>query len=75
MNARASLKEIEALLVDLSDDGVAKIVDYAKMVRDQEDLRKRNRQVTTEAIEAARRGELVRVGDVAGLMADLHADD
>jgi len=26
-------------------------------------------------MEAARRGELVTVGDVDGLMADLHADD
>ena len=30
---------------------------------------------TLSAMEAARRGELVTVGDVNGLMADLHADD
>lgn len=30
---------------------------------------------TIEAIKAARRGDLVTVGDVDGLMADLHADD
>jgi DNA-damage-inducible protein J len=30
---------------------------------------------TIEAIEASRRGEGVTVGDVAGLLADLHADD
>ena len=30
---------------------------------------------TIAAMEAARRGELVAVGDVDGLMADLHADD
>ena len=30
---------------------------------------------TIAAMEAARRGELVTVGDVDGLMADLHADD
>ena len=30
---------------------------------------------TVAAMEAARRGELVTVGDVDGLMADLHAED
>ncbi len=30
---------------------------------------------TVAAMEAARRGDLVTVGDVDGLMADLHADD
>jgi len=30
---------------------------------------------TVAAMEAARRGELVTVGDVDGLMADLHTDD
>ena len=30
---------------------------------------------TIEAMEAARRGELVTVGSVEGLMADLHEDD
>jgi len=30
---------------------------------------------TVEAMKAARRGELVRVGSVEALMADLHADD
>ena len=30
---------------------------------------------TIEAMKAARRGELVAVGDVDGLMADLNADD
>ena len=30
---------------------------------------------TIAAMEAARRGELVAVGDVDGLMVDLHADD
>jgi hypothetical protein len=35
----------------------------------------RNWQTTIEAMQAAERGELVIVGDVAGLLADLHADD
>ncbi len=30
---------------------------------------------TVAAMEAARRGELVTVGDIDGLMTDLHADD
>jgi hypothetical protein len=30
---------------------------------------------TVEAMKAARRGELVKVGSVQNLMADLHADD
>lgn len=30
---------------------------------------------TVEAMKAARRGEVVKVGDVKDLMADLHADD
>ncbi len=30
---------------------------------------------TVAAMEAARRGELITVGDVDDLMADLHADD
>ncbi|MGD0797881.1 MAG: type II toxin-antitoxin system RelB/DinJ family antitoxin [Acidobacteriaceae bacterium] len=30
---------------------------------------------TVEAMKAARRGELVKVGNVEELMADLHADD
>ncbi|MCY3878474.1 MAG: type II toxin-antitoxin system RelB/DinJ family antitoxin [Rhodobacteraceae bacterium] len=30
---------------------------------------------TVAAMEAAHRGELITVGDVDGLMADLHADD
>jgi hypothetical protein len=76
MNARASLKEIvEALPDDLSDDGVAKIADYIKLVRDQEELRRRNWQVTVEAMEAARRGKLVTFDSVDALMADLAADD
>ncbi len=32
-------------------------------------------ETTIEAMEAARRGELVTVGDIEGLFADLHADD
>jgi DNA-damage-inducible protein J len=32
-------------------------------------------ETTTEAMKAARRGELVTVGDIEGLFADLHADD
>ena len=76
MNARTTLKEIvEALPDDLSDDGIARIADYVKMVRDQEQLRKRNWQTTVEAIEAAQRGETVKVGDVAGLMAWLDEED
>ena len=30
---------------------------------------------TVAAMEATRRGEMITVGDVDGLMADLHADD
>jgi DNA-damage-inducible protein J len=30
---------------------------------------------TAEAMEAARRGETVKVGDIEGLFASLHADD
>lgn len=30
---------------------------------------------TVEAMKAARRGELVKVGNIENLMADLHADD
>ena len=30
---------------------------------------------TIEAMEAARRGDIVEVGDIKGLMADLNADD
>jgi len=30
---------------------------------------------TVEAMKAARRGELVKVGTVENLLADLHADD
>ena len=30
---------------------------------------------TVEAMKAARRGDLVKVGSVADLLADLHADD
>jgi hypothetical protein len=78
MNARANLREIvEALPDDLSDDGVARIADFIKLIRDQEELRKRNWQTTVEAMEAARRGETVKVGDVNGLMAwlDEDADD
>jgi DNA-damage-inducible protein J len=30
---------------------------------------------TMEAMKAARRGEVVQVGDIDGLFADLHADD
>jgi DNA-damage-inducible protein J len=30
---------------------------------------------TIEAMEAARRGEVVKVGDIDGLFASLHADD
>ena len=32
-------------------------------------------ETTIEAMKAARRGELVTVGDIDGLFADLHADD
>ncbi len=32
-------------------------------------------ETTIEAMKAARRGELVTVGDIEGLFADLHADD
>ncbi len=32
-------------------------------------------ETTLEAMKAARRGELVTVGNIEGLFADLHADD
>jgi DNA-damage-inducible protein J len=32
-------------------------------------------ETTIEAMKAARRGEVVTVGDIEGLFADLHADD
>jgi DNA-damage-inducible protein J len=32
-------------------------------------------ETTIEAMRAARRGEVVTVGDIEGLFADLHADD
>jgi DNA-damage-inducible protein J len=32
-------------------------------------------ETTIEAMKAARRGELVTVGNIEGLFADLHADD
>jgi DNA-damage-inducible protein J len=32
-------------------------------------------ETTIEAMRAARRGEVVTVGDIDGLFADLHADD
>jgi len=32
-------------------------------------------ETTIEAMKAARRGELVIVGNIEGLFADLHADD
>jgi mRNA interferase YafQ len=63
------LKEIvEALPDDLSDDGIARIADFIKLIRDQEELRKRNWQTTVEAMEAARRGEHVKVEGIEGLM-------
>jgi hypothetical protein len=32
-------------------------------------------ETTIEAMKAARRGEVVTVGDIKGLFADLHADE
>jgi hypothetical protein len=72
MNARARLLEA---IETLSEERIAQILEYAKLIRDQEELRKRNWQVTVEAMEAARRGEHVKVDGIEGLMAYLHADD
>jgi hypothetical protein len=71
MNARTLIEKIEAL----PEERQREIADFIEFIRLQEERRQRNWQVTVEAMEAVRRGEVVHVGDVAGLMASLHADD
>jgi hypothetical protein len=70
MNARTLIEKIEAL----PDERKAEVERYVDLIRDQEELRRRNWQVTVEVMEAARRGEVATVDGVGGLMAYLHAD-
>jgi hypothetical protein len=63
----------------LPDARIAEVADFVAFIRhreeEHEEQRQWNWQTTVEAMEAAERGELVTVGDIDGLMADLHADD
>jgi hypothetical protein len=59
----------------LPEDRTAEIEDFVDFIRQREEQRARNWQTTVEAMQAAERGELVTVGDIDGLLADLHADD
>ena len=59
----------------LPEERIAEIEDFVDFIRQREEQRVRNWQTTVEAMQAAERGELVTVGDIDGLLADLHADD
>ncbi len=45
------------------------------MIQREEQRRAKNWQTTVDAMEAARRGELVTVDGIEGLFAYLHADE
>ncbi len=72
MNARATLFE---KIAALPEERIAEIEDFVDFIFQREERRIRNWQTTVEAMQAAERGELVTVGDIDGLLVDLHADD
>jgi hypothetical protein len=72
MNARATLFE---KIAALPEERIAEIEDFVDFIFEREEQRIRNWQTTEEAMQAAERGELVTVGDIDGLLVDLHADD
>jgi hypothetical protein len=80
------IKKIAALPESLPDESDAEILlemqrqlaeinDILNAMLQHEEQRAKNWQTTVEAMEAARRGELVTVDGIEGLFADLHADD
>jgi hypothetical protein len=71
MNAKTLVEQIEAL----PDDRQREIADFVAFIRQQEERRQRNWQVTVEAMEAARRGEVKSFATIEDLVADLHADE
>jgi hypothetical protein len=72
MNARTTLFE---KIAALPEERIAEIEDFVDFIFEREEQRIRNWQTTEEAMQAAERGELVTVGDIDGLLVDLHADD
>jgi hypothetical protein len=72
MNARATLFE---KIAALPEERIAEIEDFVDFIFQREEQRIRNWQTTIEAMQAAERGELVTVGNIDGLLVDLHADD
>jgi hypothetical protein len=72
MNARATLFE---KIAALPEERIAEIEDFVDFIFEREEQRIRNWQTTEEAMQAAERGEFVTVGDIDGLLVDLHADD
>jgi hypothetical protein len=81
--AKAELiRKIESLP---DEEGGAEIVNLLETLRqmnealsrtiEHEAQRAKNWQVTVEAMEAARRGEVKRFGTIEEMFADLHADD
>jgi hypothetical protein len=73
MNARtaAILEKIEAL----PDQRIAEIEDFVDFIRQREEQRAKNWQVTLDAMQEGERGEVKSFATVEDLMADLHADD
>jgi hypothetical protein len=81
------IKKIAALpdsLPDETDDEHAQVLEVLRLLANINDIatamlaheeRRRNWQVTVEAMEAARRGDLKTYGTVEDMFAALHADD
>jgi hypothetical protein len=76
------IKKIAALPESLPDERIdeierllIKINDLLSSLLEHEEQRAKNWQTTVEAMEAARRGELVTVEGIDGLFAYLHADE
>jgi hypothetical protein len=73
MNARtaAILETLEAL----PEERQREIADFVEFIRQREEQRVKNWQVTVEAMEAAERGETVKFNNLEEFFADLHSDD
>jgi hypothetical protein len=73
MNARSAalVEKIEAL----PDERIAEIELFVDFIRQREEQRVKNWQVTVEAMEAARRGEAKSFDSTDEMMTWLHADE
>ena len=70
-----TVKEAEAVLLPMGFTAASVIELLFTRIAKDKALPFEPNETTIEAMKAARRGEVVTVGGIEGLFADLHADD